>query len=401
MINRVCKEIVPVIKNMIVTLNHNPDDQEVIEMIEDYVFRNCTGISIDEVRAVIEHSFAKIRLRHGLLTSYINDDSINEIMINGPDVFFYEDREGIKRGGKIFDSREELEEIIRNIAADVHREINELNPILDARLPNGSRVNAVYGNIVSDGPVLTIRKFGKSPLLIEDLIRNGSMSEEIAELLGMLVRCRYNIFVSGGTSSGKTTFLNALSRFIPDDERVIIIEDSRELSMKHLDNIIQMECHNPNSAGRGSVDMSQLIKTSLRMRPDRIIVGEVRGSEVADMLQAMNTGHDGSMSTGHGNSVSGMLRRLEAMYLMSSEMPIDAIRAQIIEGIDIMVHLCRMADGSRRIVELSELIDFAEGKYVMNRLYIQDENGNTVPTGNKIINRDRMNLRGQGRENGL
>lgn len=401
MIESACREIVPVIRDKIMSLGQNPDNNQVMEIIEDYVFSVYTELDINQLRNVIEHVFAKIRLRHGLLTRYINDDAINEIMVNGPDIFFYEDRDGIKHGPKLFDSKEELEEIIRNIAADVHREINELNPILDARLANGSRVNAVYGNIVSDGPVLTIRKFGRKPLQIEDLIKSGSISEEIAEYLGMLVRCRYNIFVSGGTSSGKTTFLGALSRFIPVDERVIIIEDSRELSMPHIDNLIQMECHNANSVGKGSVNMSQLIKTSLRMRPDRIIVGEVRGSEVADMLQAMNTGHDGSMSTGHGNSVNGMLRRLEAMYLMNSDMPIDAIRAQIIEGIDIMVHLQRMPDGTRKVLEISELIDFSEGKYVLNRLFIQDESGNIVPSGNKIINREKMIMRGQETAYGL
>ena len=242
--------------------------------------------------------------------------------------------------------------------------------------------------------MLTIRKFSKDRITIEQMVAGGTLTAECAAYLRTLVRSGYNIFVSGGTSSGKTTFLNALSDFIPPDERVIVIEDSRELQLSGISNLVQLECHNANSMGQGQVSMEMLIKTSLRMRPDRIIVGEVRGREVADMLQAMNTGHDGSMSTGHGNSVSGMLRRLEAMYLMSAQIPMDAIRAQIVEGIDVMIHLGRLADGSRRVLEIQELVDFENGKYVLNPLFCLDGDRKLVSTGHDLINRSRLILKG-------
>lgn len=397
-VNDLCNQLIPIIREQIISSNKLPGDEKVMELIENYAFDKYSNLELDTLYQVITHTFAKIRRRHGLLSQLIEDPNINEIMINGPEHIFLETSQGIVTISDIFDSKEELEEIIRNIAADVHREINELNPILDARLANGSRVNAVYANIVSDGPVLTIRKFGKEPMTIEKMIENGSLSEDVAKVLEILVASRYNIFLSGGTSSGKTTFLNALSRFIPQNERVIIIEDSKELSMNHISNLVQMECHNANSMGKGSVNMAQLIKTSLRMRPDRIIVGEVRGPEVSDMLQAMNTGHDGSMSTGHGNSINGMLRRIEAMYLMNSQIPIDAIRAQIIEGIDIMIHLSRLSDGQRKIVEVSELIDFREGKYILNPLYMLDAERKLKATGNKLINRGRLVMNGASSE---
>ena len=382
------------IRHKILSADGNLSDQAVLRIIEDQVLEKQIDMDLQTCREVILRIFAKIRSKLGMLQRYIEDESINEIMVNGRENFFYEDGMGIHRVEDVFDSTEELEEIIRNIAADVHREINEMNPILDARLKNGSRVNAVYKNVAVGGPVLTIRKFSKDRLTAADMVRRGTLTQQCADYLCAAVECGYNLFVSGGTSSGKTTFLNAISDFIPENERVIVIEDSTELQIGNIPNLVQMECHNANSMGQGSVSMDMLIRTSLRMRPDRIIVGEVRGKEVADMLQAMNTGHSGSMSTGHGNSVTGMLRRLEAMYLMSARIPMDAIRAQIVEGIDLMIHMARFRDGSRRVVEVQELLDFENGKYRLNPLFRLNSDMELVFTGNALVNRSKLALKG-------
>lgn len=371
----------------------NLQKQEALEIIEDAVFSSGEELEFSEYSRIIKKIYALTRSKLGMLEPYLEDDTINEIMVNGKDCFFLEDSRGIRRIDDVFDTTEELEEIIRNIAAGVHREINEMNPILDARLPDGSRVNAVYRNVAVNGPALTIRKFSKDRITVDEMIERGTLTKQCAAFLKMLVECGYNIFVSGGTSSGKTTFLNALSDFVPAKERVIVIEDSAELQLSHIENLVQMECHNANTLGQGQVSMDMLIRTSLRMRPDRIIVGEVRGKEVAQMLQAMNTGHDGSMSTGHGNSVSGMLRRLEAMYLMGAQIPLDAIRAQIVEGIDVMVHLGRLAGGSRKVLEIQELIDFEGGRYILNPLFILNHDRQLTPTGNSLKNESKMKLR--------
>jgi len=277
--------------------------------------------------------------------------------------------------------------VMRNIAGSVHREINELNPIVDARLEDGSRVNGVYKNVAVNGPILTIRKFSDKYMTMEDLVSNGTMTERESEFLTSLVACGYNLFISGGTSSGKTTLLNALSTAVPENERVIVIEDSMELKLSHIKNIVHMECRNANSKGKGMVTMSDLIKASLRMRPDRIIVGEVRGGEVAEMLQAMNTGHPGSMSTGHGNTVEGMLKRLEAMYLMSAALNIDAIREQISEGIDVMVHIRRDREGMRHIAEMKEILGYEHGRFILNDLMSEKSGG--------IVNLDKALLGGE------
>ena len=268
-----------------------------------------------------------------------------------------------------------------------------MNPIVDARLADGSRVNSVYSNVAINGPILTIRKFSDSYMNMDKLTENGTVTEEGALLLKTLVACGYNIFVSGGTSSGKTTLLNALAEAIPKEERVIVVEDSMELKLSGIENIVHMECRNAGSSGKGTVTMSQLIKSSLRMRPDRIVVGEVRGAETADMLQAMNTGHAGSMSTGHGNSVEGMLRRLEAMYLMAVSMDMDAIRSQIAEGIDIMVHIEKI-EGRRRITEITELVGFEKGRFILNRLMSADS-GRLTATGSIMKNSRKLYLKGE------
>lgn len=350
--------------------------------------------SVKECQEIFTWIRSKLRSKLGILTSLTQDESINEIMVNGCENIFIERGAGIEKADLKFESPEELEEVVRNIAASVHREINELNPILDARLENGARVNAVFSNVAIDGTALTIRKFSKEHITMEKLLEYGTLTVSCAQLLKDMVKAGYNIFISGGTSSGKTTFLNAMADYIPKDERVIVIEDSRELSLDRIDNIVQMECHNANSLGKGSVSMDMLIKTSLRMRPSRLIVGEVRGKEVSDMLQAMNTGHDGSMSTGHGNSVKGMIRRLEAMYLMSAKLPMNTIRAQIIEGVDIFVHLIRLNDGRRTVSQVVELVGYEDGNYVLNEIFILNNNKTLVETGNKIINKGKFELKG-------
>lgn len=382
------------IRKKLMQVQGNLTDEQVLNCIEEIVLGKDEELPFEEYGKTIERIFTRIRSKLGILDLYMKDEHVNEIMINGPDTFFFETKKGIQRLEESFESVEELEEVIRNIAASVHREINEMHPILDARLEDGSRVNAVYKNIAAGGPILTIRKFAKERIRMEDMIAGGTITEECADFLRNLVRCGYNLFICGGTSSGKTTFLNALSEAIPKDERVIVIEDSTELQLSHIENLVQMECHQANSMGQGEVSMDMLIKTSLRMRPDRIIVGEVRGREVADMLQAMNTGHDGSMSTGHGNSAEGMLRRLEAMYLMSAQIPMDAIRAQIVEGIDVLIHLGRLGHGKRKVMEIQELLGYENGKYVLNPLFCLDKNQNLTATGNQLVRRQKLELKG-------
>lgn len=383
------------VKEEILRAGRELSELEAKELIEEVVLSLEENITLEECKDLVHRIYARVRSRLGILERFIGESDINEIMVNSRKNIFIEKKGKITSVNSGFDSTAELEEVIRNIAANVHREINEMNPILDARLEDGSRVNAVFKNIAIDGPVLTIRKFSKNRINIEQMIRQGTLDQECADFLICLVECGYNLFVSGGTSSGKTTFLNALSDYIPKMERVIVIEDSAELQLHDIANLVQMECHNANSMGQGRISMDMLIKTSLRMRPDRIIVGEVRGKEVADMLQAMNTGHDGSMSTGHGNSVSGMLRRLEAMYLMSAQIPMDAIRAQIVEGIDVMIHLGRLEGGQRKVLEVQELVDFENGKYVLQPLFQLNQDMELVSTGNKMKNQNKFRLKGR------
>lgn len=379
----------------------NLDDRRAMEIIAEEVFGDEESRSFNDetVDRIIQKIFLKTRRRLGILHPLLEDRQVTEIMVNGPEHIFAERQGKIERWPLSFDSSDELAEIIRNIAGDVHREISELNPIVDARLADGSRVNSVYSNVAINGPILTIRKFSDNYMTMEDLTGNGTVTPEGALLLGTLVECGYNIFVSGGTSSGKTTLLNALAGAIPPEERVIVIEDSMELKLSTVENIVHMECRNAVSSGKGSVTMSQLIKSSLRMRPDRIIVGEVRGAEVADMLQAMNTGHSGSMSTGHGNSVEGMLRRLEAMYLMAASMDMDAIRSQIAEGIDIMVHIEKIG-GRRRVTEITEIAGYEKGIFRLNRLMSTERGTDTAsPTGKRITNSRKLWLKGENHAN--
>ena len=365
-------------------------DERALTIIEEYVFsqERSSSCSFRDNTSLIERLFLSLRCEMDILQPYIDDKSISEIMVNGADSIFVERRGVITQVPLAFDSTEDLQELIRRIAGRVHREINELNPIVDARLSDGSRVNAVYGNIALNGPILTIRKFPERVMTMSDFIRNETVSPDAANLLRILVRCGYNCFVSGGTSSGKTTMLNVLAQLIPEHERVIVIEDSAELQIHQIKNIVRMECRSANVSGKGQVDMTQLVKASLRMRPDRIIVGEVRGSEVFDMINAMNTGHAGSLSTGHANSIPGMLKRLEALFMQAADFPVDAIRAQISEGIDIMIHMSRMRDGSRRVIEIAELDDVRDGQIRTNSLYRID----CGMTGSRLLHREKLEI---------
>ena len=305
----------------------------------------------------------------GPIEVIVNDKSVTEIMINGPDTIFIEQNGRLKLTDLKFDSREHLEDIVQRIVAKVNRTVDAANPVCDARLLDGSRVNIVLYPIALNGPIVTIRKFPEKVIGIQDLLNWNSITPEAADFLESAVRARYNIFVSGGTGSGKTTFLNALSGLIPSDERIITIEDSAELQIKTIKNLVSLETRNKNAEGKGEISMKSLIKSALRMRPDRIIVGEVRGAEALDMLQAMNTGHDGSLSTGHANNSKDMLSRLETMVLSDSQFTVDSIRQQIASAIEIIIHLGRLSDKSRRTLSIDELITYENGDYKMNRLF--------------------------------
>lgn len=336
-------------------------------------------LSVTDRRNIIQDIVNQMR-RLGPLQPLIDDKSVTEIMINGPDHVFIERRGRLYESGLKFESRKQLADIIQKIVSRVNRTVDTSNPICDARLEDGSRVNVVLNPIAIDGPVVTIRKFPEKVILFEDLIEWGAITAEAAEFLKACVHAKYNIFVSGGTGSGKTTFLNALSNFIPKDERIITIEDSAELQIKTVPNIVRMETRNANSEGKGEINIRDLIKSSLRMRPERIVVGEVRGAEALDMLQAMNTGHDGSLSTGHANSPTDMLARLETMVLTGADFPIDAVRQQIGAAIDIIVHLSRLSDKTRKTIDIVELCGYDHGEYDINPLFHYVREG-TGPRG--------------------
>ena len=385
-------ELVTKIRKWITEISVRPNENEILLKSEDVFFSSDLSYraSSDELVLIVESIISRVSSRYGILTELLEDKAINEIMVNGPAHIYVERNKRLEKIDNAFTSEAELEETIRMFASDVHREVNEANPIVDARLPSGYRVNGVLKTVALNGPILTIRKFREKEIEMSDLIEYGSLTEECASDLSALVKSGYNLFISGGTSSGKTTFLNALSASIGDSERVITIEDSAELVISHIENRVQLECRSANSIGKGEVSMEQLIRTSLRMRPDRIIVGEVRGREVIDMVQAMNTGHDGSMSTGHGNSIKGMLNRLETMYLMDSQVSINSVRNQIANAIDVFVHLKRDSKGRRRLEEVAELAGFDGDSYIINYLYKADENGQIKRTGAALKDRERL-----------
>ena len=340
-----------------------------------------------------------------LLQEFLEDEGITEIMINGTRSIFFERDGRIHKSDKRFLSKEKLEDVIQQIVASSNRLVNEASPIVDARLADGSRVNVVLEPVAVNGPIVTIRKFGKDAITMDQLIAWNSISKEISDFLAALVAAGYNIFISGGTGSGKTTFLNALSQYIPKDERIITIEDNAELKLQDIPNLVSLEARNPNVEGTGAVTIRDLIKSALRMRPDRIIVGEVRGAEAIDMLQALNTGHDGSLSTGHANSTADMLARLETMVLMGMNLPLPAIQRQIASGIDIIVHLGRLRDKSRKLLEVSEVLGYENGKICLQSLYKYEEEGEKAGkiTGNwrkihEITNDQKLKMAGYDQE---
>ncbi len=361
-------------------------DEELEEKVEAIVLQHIGNryCSIDQRLSIIQQVYSSIR-GFGLLDSIISDDSITEVMINGPENVFIEQNGRLFKLDKQFESQRRLEDVIQRIVGLAGREVNQANPICDTRLPDGSRVNVVLPPIALCGPTLTIRKFSKTPMTIEKLIAYGSITQEIADVLELLVKAKYNIFIAGGTGSGKTTFLNALSNYIPKDERVITIEDSAELQITGIDNLVSLETRNANASGAGQIAIRDLIKSSLRMRPERIVVGEVRGGEALDMLQAMNTGHDGSLSTGHANSTEDMLSRLETMVLQGAAgLPLPAIRQQIASAVDIIIHLSRLRDKSRKTMEICEVVGYEPGadggKIILNPLYQFEEDKNSTLT---------------------
>ncbi len=351
-------------------------DEEVEETIDEVLLERRELVTYPvALRWKLKKELFDSLRRLDILQIFVEDDSVTEIMINGTEHIF------IERGGRLqeldqgFDSPEKLQDVIQQIVAGCNRVVNEASPIVDARLTDGSRVNVVMNPVALNGPIVTVRRFPARPVTMDWLVRNHSLSEQAALFLENLVKAGYNIFISGGTGSGKTTFLNALSQFIPAEERVITIEDSAELQLQGLPNLVRLETRNGNTEGCREIGIRELIRSSLRMRPDRIIVGEVRGPEAVDMLQCLNTGHDGSMSTGHANSGRDMLARLESMVLMGLELPLAAIRQQIASGIDIIIHLGRLRDRSRRVLEITEILGFENNEIKLNTLFEFEEAG--------------------------
>ncbi len=344
-------------------------DEELLEMIDNELSESgeLENLPLSERLTLAKELFDSFR-KLDILQELVDDPSVTEIMVNGPKTVFIERDGKITRWEKSFESGDQLLDIIRQIVSRVNRTVNTSSPIADARLTDGSRVHVVLEPIALDGPVLTIRKFPER-ITMDRLLGYKSITPEAAEFLKTLVRARYNIFVSGGTGAGKTTFLNALSEFIPSDERVITIEDSAELDLSHIENIVRMETRDANAEGEGAIGIGMLIRAALRMRPDRIIIGEVRGKEALDLLQAMNTGHDGSFSTGHANSSKDMLLRLETMVLMAAELPLPAIRSQIASAVDVMVHVSRMRDRSRKVISIEEVDRIENGEIILNPLF--------------------------------
>ena len=380
-------------------------DEQLMRRIADVADHKLGNVSLSpqERSLVVRLVFSSIR-GLGILDEILADDSITEVMINGPDHIFVEHAGRLYRLNKKFDNERQLEDIIQKIVGKAGKEVNQANPIVDTRLPDGSRVNVVLPPVSLSGPIVTIRKFSKTPMTVEMLLKYGSLTREAAAFLEKLVRAKYNIFISGGTGSGKTTFLNALSNFIPRDERIITIEDSAELQIKNIENLVSLETRNANTSGRGEISIRDLIRSALRMRPERIVVGEVRGAEALDMLQAMNTGHDGSLSTGHANSTRDMLSRLETMVLQGNDgLPLPAIRQQISSALDIIIHLSRLRDKSRRTMEITEVLGYENGEIQLNPLFVFKETegstlekveGHLVRTGNPLRNDYKLRLQG-------
>ena len=387
-------------------------DEEIMNQIDDLIVAASKHTYLSGYRKLMlkQELFNSVR-RLDLLQELVDDKEISEIMVNGAGSIFYEKFGKVYRWEKSFDSNEKLEDVIQQIVAGANRQVNEASPIVDARLADGSRVNVVLKPIALNGPILTIRKFPDKPMDMECLIKEDAISQEAADFLKKMVKAKYNIFISGGTSTGKTTMLNALMQYVPGEERVITIEDSAELQIRNIKNLVKLEARNASSDGDHQISIRDLIKSAMRMRPDRIIVGEVRGAESVDMIQAMSSGHDGSISTGHSGSPEEMLSRLETMILMGTDIPLIAIRKQIASAIDIVIQLERMRDKSRRVTEITEIVGFENGEIQLNPLFVFKEdlpminvvreeaeymkkpervNGRLVSSGNRLIHRKKL-----------
>lgn len=381
------------------------EEEELLCLIDEKIHETALrrGLWLEERKQMRKEIFQSMR-QLDILQELIENPDITEIMINGRDHIFTERDGKLSRWENGFDSEEKLNNIIQQMVAGCNRVVNEMSPIVDARLENGSRVNVVLKPIALNGPIVTIRKFPEKPMDMEKLIELGALRKAHGEFLKKLVLAGYNILISGGTGSGKTTFLNALSNFIPEKERVITVEDSAELQLFSVENLVRLETRNANAEGCLPITIRDLIRTALRMRPDRIIVGEVRGAEAIDLLQAMNTGHDGSLSTGHANSAEGMLSRLETMVLTgSAELPLEAIRQQIASAVDYIVHLSRLRDFTRRCMEITEVVGYEDGRIRLNSIYkfredehstLEKVSGQLVRTENKIVNTEKFYLAG-------
>ena len=380
-------------------------DEELMDKTEQVVFEWCESnpITVTEKVKLVKRLFHSFR-GLDILQPLMEDLSVNEIMINNHMELFVERHGMMSRMPGAFESREKLEDLIQSIVSSMNRVVNESSPIVDARLKDGSRVHVVLPPVALKGPCMTIRKFPGEPITMDQLVNLGSLTNEAVRFLKDMVEAKYNIFISGGTGTGKTTFLNALSQFIPPDERIVTIEDSAELRIPSVPNLVSMETRNANTEGKGEITIRDLIRASLRMRPNRIIVGEVRGAEALDMLQAMNTGHDGSISTGHGNSCRDMVSRLETMVLSGAELPLQVIRGQIGSAIDIMIHLSRFRDRTRKVAEISEVLGVEDGEVQLSPLFVfreeAERNGRIVGTLEKTASvlRNTEKLRMAGKE---
>lgn len=389
-----------------ILLEREFSDQDLFALIKDEVekYSKKEYLNIDEKIAAVDKIYSRIR-GFGVIDDLIDDDEISEIMINGYDQIFVEKNGKLYPSTLRFENKKQLEDVVFKMVGKAGREINTANPIVDVRLNSGERVNVVIEPIVEKGPIVTIRKFPKKAITGDDLIKNGTVTKTALNFLENLVKTKYNIFISGGTSAGKTTLLNVLTNFIDEKERIVLIEDSAEIRLDpKIKNHVSMEVRQANSAGVGKITVRDLIKTSLRMRPERIIVGEVRGAEAIDMLQAMNTGHEGSMSTGHANSAKDMFSRLETMIMQNYEnIPLNAIKEMITTSIEFVVHISRMRDSTRHITEISEVLRYQNGKILLNPIYIFEENknskidkvnGSLIRTTNKINNDFKLRIGG-------
>ena len=378
-----------------IDMTEDCDDEVLSQIIDSVLLEQAEYIAYRDMLRLKKDIYNSLR-RYDVLSELLEDETITDIMVNGTSEIYVDKGGVMQASGYYFETKEKLENVIQQIVAGHNRIVNETSPIVDVRMKDGSRVNVVLPPVAINGPILTIRKFPKRDFTMDKYIEMNTLSVEAGEFLNGLVKSKYNIFISGGTGTGKTTFLNVLSGCIPKEERVITIEDSAELRIPGINNIVRLETRNANLEGKNEITMSDLIKSSLRMIPSRIVVGEVRGVEAFDMIQAMNTGHDGSLSTGHANSAMDMLIRLETLMLMAKDFPLQAVRRQIASAIDIVIHLGRLRDRTRKVMEISEVL-YEDGEYVLNRLFEYEENvngGNLVRTGNNLVNDVKMKKAG-------